>query len=182
MLPGSGPSRKKKTLSATMFPGPMRLLTQMGPSSSTWDINESSPSPTKLVGISRRSIREGPTSADPSGSRGLRVTSRLHDQRPAAIYMHKTHYRILFEEKGVPIDEVQRHADVIKGLVLACSRSERKLHLRYRFSFVRIFIHCVLRHGYPIHMRFVRTSFSVEHEGCPSILLIFKVISARVQQ
>ena len=52
-----------------------------------------------------------------SGSQGLRATSRLHDQRPAVTYMHKTHYRIVFEEKGVPIDEVRKLADVMKGLV-----------------------------------------------------------------
>ena len=53
----------------------------------------------------------------PSGSRGLRATSCLHDHRPAVTYMHRTHYRIVFEEKGVPIDEVQKLGDVMKGAV-----------------------------------------------------------------
>jgi hypothetical protein len=51
----------------------------------------------------------------PSGSRGLRATSRL-DRRPAVTYMHKTHYCIIFEEKGVPIDKVRKLADVMRGL------------------------------------------------------------------
>ena len=61
----------------------------------------------------QRIHREG---EGPSGSRGLRATSRLHGQRPAVTYMHKTHYRIVFEEKGVPIDEVRKLGDVMKGL------------------------------------------------------------------
>ena len=58
--------------------------------------------------------REG---EDVSGFRGLRATSRLHDQRPAVAYMPKTHRRTIFEGKGVSMDEVQKLADVMKGLV-----------------------------------------------------------------
>jgi hypothetical protein len=41
----------------------------------------------------------------PLGRKGfLRATSRLHAPYPSLKHAHKTHYRIVFEEKGSTID------------------------------------------------------------------------------
>jgi Fungal protein kinase len=52
-----------------------------------------------------------------SGSQSLRAMSRLHVQHPNLTYSHKTHYRIVFEEKGTTIDLVPNLSDVMKVLV-----------------------------------------------------------------
>ena len=51
-----------------------------------------------------------------SGSQGLRATSRLHAPHPTLKYMHKTHYRIVFKEKGVTIDLIPSLPEVMKVL------------------------------------------------------------------
>jgi Fungal protein kinase len=52
-----------------------------------------------------------------SGSQSLRAMSRLHVQHPNLTYSHKTHYRIVFKEKGDTIDLVPNLSDVMKVLV-----------------------------------------------------------------
>ncbi|KAF9513075.1 hypothetical protein BS47DRAFT_1017359 [Hydnum rufescens UP504] len=52
----------------------------------------------------------------PSGLANLRETSRLHVPRPNLTYAHKTHYRIVFEEKGVTVDLLPSLRDVMKAL------------------------------------------------------------------
>jgi hypothetical protein len=51
-----------------------------------------------------------------SGSQGLRATSRLHAPHPNLKYMHKTHYHIIFKEKGVTIDLIPSLPEVMKVL------------------------------------------------------------------
>ena len=51
-----------------------------------------------------------------SGSQGLRATSRLHAPHPNLKYTHKTHYRIVFKEKGVTIDLIPSLPEVMKVL------------------------------------------------------------------
>jgi hypothetical protein len=51
-----------------------------------------------------------------SGSQGLRATSCLHAAHPNLKYTHKTHYRIVFEEKGVTIDLIPIFPEVMKVL------------------------------------------------------------------
>jgi hypothetical protein len=51
-----------------------------------------------------------------SGSQGLHATSRLHAPHPNLKYTHKTHYRIVFEEKGVTIDLISSFPKVMKVL------------------------------------------------------------------
>jgi hypothetical protein len=51
-----------------------------------------------------------------SGSQGLRGITRLHIPHPNLSYLGKTHYRIVFEEKGVTIDLVPSVRDVMRAL------------------------------------------------------------------
>jgi hypothetical protein len=51
-----------------------------------------------------------------SGSQGLRVTSCLHAPHPNLKYTHKTHYRIVFKEKGVTTDLILNLPEVMKIL------------------------------------------------------------------
>jgi hypothetical protein len=51
-----------------------------------------------------------------SGLQGLCVTSRLHAPHPNLKYTHKTHYRIVFKEKGVTIDLIPSLPEVMKVL------------------------------------------------------------------
>jgi hypothetical protein len=51
-----------------------------------------------------------------SGSQGLHATSRLHAPHPNLKYMHKTHYCIVFKEKGVTIDLIPSLPEVMKVL------------------------------------------------------------------
>jgi hypothetical protein len=49
----------------------------------------------------------------PPGSEGLRAISRLPVPHPHLKYAHKTHYRIVFKEKGVTIDLIPSLPDVM---------------------------------------------------------------------
>jgi hypothetical protein len=51
------------------------------------------------------------------GSEGLRATSRLHAPHPNIKYAHKTHYRIVFKEKGITVDLIPRLPDVMAVLI-----------------------------------------------------------------
>ena len=50
------------------------------------------------------------------GSEGLRAISRLHAPHPILKYAHKTHYRIVFQEKEITIDLIQSLPDVMSTL------------------------------------------------------------------
>ena len=52
----------------------------------------------------------------PSGSEGLRAMSRLQAPHSHLRYAHKTHYRIVFKEKGVTIDRMKSLPDVMTVL------------------------------------------------------------------
>jgi hypothetical protein len=51
-----------------------------------------------------------------TGSGGLRATSRLHAPHPDRKYSHKTHYRIVFKEKGTTVDLIPTLPDVMTTL------------------------------------------------------------------
>jgi hypothetical protein len=51
-----------------------------------------------------------------SGSQGLRAMSHLHAAHLNLKYMHKTHYHIVFKEKGVTIDLILIFPEVMKVL------------------------------------------------------------------
>jgi hypothetical protein len=51
-----------------------------------------------------------------SGSKGLRTTTRLQAPHLHRTYPHKTHYRIVFKEKGVTIDLLKSLPEVITVL------------------------------------------------------------------
>ena len=51
-----------------------------------------------------------------SGSQGLRAMSCLHAPHPNLKYMHKTHYHIVFKERGVTIDPILSLPKVMKVL------------------------------------------------------------------
>jgi hypothetical protein len=53
------------------------------------------------------------THPTPTGSEGLRAISRLHVPHPNVKYAHKTHYRIVFKERGVTIDLIPSLPDVM---------------------------------------------------------------------
>ena len=48
-----------------------------------------------------------PNHEPPSGSAGLRATSRVQAPHSHLRYAHKTHYRIVFKEKGITIDRMR---------------------------------------------------------------------------
>jgi hypothetical protein len=56
-------------------------------------------------------------SEPPPGSEGLRALSgdqdQAQDQGPPPRYAHKTHYRIVFKERCIPIDHIKSLPDVI---------------------------------------------------------------------
>jgi len=52
-----------------------------------------------------------------SGSQSLRAMSRLPVPHPNLTYSHKTHYRIVFKEKGDTVDLLKKLSDVMKVLV-----------------------------------------------------------------
>jgi len=47
------------------------------------------------------------------GSNSIRATSRFHARHPILRYPHKTHYRIVFEEQGITIDDIRSLPDVL---------------------------------------------------------------------
>jgi hypothetical protein len=49
----------------------------------------------------------------PPGSEGLREISRLPVPHPHLKYVHKTHYRVIFKEKGVTVDLVPSIPDIM---------------------------------------------------------------------
>jgi len=57
------------------------------------------------------------TSQIPSGSPGLRGASRLHLAHPKRKYASKTHYCIVFKERGITIGTVPRFHDVMRALL-----------------------------------------------------------------
>jgi hypothetical protein len=52
----------------------------------------------------------------PSGSDGLRGVTRAQASHLHQIYAHKTHYRIIFKEKGIPLDRVKSLPDLMTVL------------------------------------------------------------------
>ncbi len=52
----------------------------------------------------------------PTGSKGLRETSRVRVPHSHLRYAHKTHYRIVFKEKGITIDRMRSLPDVMTVL------------------------------------------------------------------
>lgn len=52
-----------------------------------------------------------------SGSEGLRAISRLQAPHSHLKYAHKTHYRIVFKEKGITIDLIKSLPDVMTVLI-----------------------------------------------------------------
>jgi Fungal protein kinase len=57
-----------------------------------------------------------PNYEPPSGSAGLRATSRVQARHLHLRYAHKTHYRIIFKEKGITIDRMRSLPDVMTVL------------------------------------------------------------------
>jgi len=85
-----------------------------------------------------------------SGSQGLRATSRLHAPHPNPKYTHKTHYRIVFEEKGVTIDLIPSFPEVMKVLtetVTVCSYPITHSH-QFTPSAIQLYNFCENWDGY----------------------------------
>jgi hypothetical protein len=51
-----------------------------------------------------------------SGSEGLRAISRFQARHSHLKYSHKTHYRIVFKEKGITVDLIKSFPDVMMVL------------------------------------------------------------------
>ena len=51
-----------------------------------------------------------------SGSESSQESSRIRARHPHLRYAHKTHYRVVFKEKGITIDRVKRLHDVVTVL------------------------------------------------------------------
>jgi hypothetical protein len=72
-----------------------------------------------LFKLQRKSFM--PNYKTPSGSVGLRATSHVQAPRPYLRYAHKTHYRIVFKEKGITIDRMRSLPEVLTVLIEAVS-------------------------------------------------------------
>jgi hypothetical protein len=57
----------------------------------------------------------------PSGSEALRAVSRIQAPRSYLRHAHKTHYRIVFKEKGITVDCMKSFRDVMTILTGAVS-------------------------------------------------------------
>jgi hypothetical protein len=57
------------------------------------------------------------TSAQASGSTSLQAVDLVQDPRSYKRHAHKTHYRIVFEEKGITISRMRSLPDVITALI-----------------------------------------------------------------
>ena len=57
----------------------------------------------------------------PTGSQGLRAMSRVQAPHSHLKYAHKTHYRIVFKEKGITIDRIRSLPDVMTVLTETAS-------------------------------------------------------------
>ena len=66
------------------------------------------------------------------GSEGLRATSRLHVPHLNLTYAHKTHYRIVFVERGTTIDLIPSLPDVMSTLSGTASGASSCYHCRLR--------------------------------------------------
>ena len=66
------------------------------------------------------------------GSNSIRATSRFHARHPIFRYPHKTHYRIVFEEQGITIDDIRSLPDVLTILAETATGASSCISIRLK--------------------------------------------------